>query len=307
MRNAWTEDELKTIQNNYELLSDKELAELIPNHSEISIMTKRKRMGLHRTNRKYTFEDVVNTCAERDYVLLSTEFTSCANSIDFICKKHNDKGVQHVTYGHMLEGKGCYWCGRERCEQARRDMVPLQKRIDICEQNGLLYVGSNYNDKLLNIEFVCARHSEIGVQTMRYANMKRGIAGCRYCAKEQMCVQSKGEVETERYLQQHQIRYVRQKTYTDCRDVNMLPFDFFLVDHNTVIEFDGEQHYYPVNFHGMAPEDVDKNFLNVQKHDRIKNKYCEDNDITLIRIPYTERGCIDAYLTQQLKVYGIIQ
>ena len=306
MRNSWNDEEIDIIRNNYKFLSDKELIELIPRHSELSIATKRKRLGLKRSNKKYTFQDVIEMCAERDYTLLSTEFTSCANNIDFICNKHVDKGVQHVTYGHMLEGKGCYWCGREKCEQARRDMVPIEKRIEICEQNGLQYVGSNYKDKLLNIEFICSRHQEIGIQTMRYANMKRGIVGCRYCAKEQMAIKSKGEVEIEEFLQENKLKYVCQKTYSDCKDINMLPFDFFLVDYNILIEFDGEQHYYPVRFQHMTQEDAENKFIITQKHDQIKNNYCINNNIILIRIPYTKRGSINEYLKYELNLLNIL-
>lgn len=305
MRNNWTNDEINVIQNNYEKLSDKELMQLIPNHSETSIATKRKRMGLHRTNKKYTYDDVEQTCRERDYTLLSTSFISCAYDIDFICNKHSNKGIQHVTYGHMLEGKGCYWCGREKTEHARRDIVSVQQKIDICTSNGLRYIDCNYNDNLLNIEFICLKHEDLGIQTMRYQNMKRGICGCRYCAKEKGVIKSKGETETIEALQFYHINFVEQKIYTDCKDVNYLPFDFYLLDYNILIEFDGEQHYFPVRFHGMDEQDAQDNFLYVQKHDKMKTNFCIQNNIPLIRIPYTERGSIKAYLREQLKVFNI--
>ena len=88
MRNKWTNEEIQLIYDNYKIMTDKEMMSIIPTHSEASITTKRKRLGLHRTNRKYSYEDVVEVCKKRDYILLSTEFISCANDIDFICKKH---------------------------------------------------------------------------------------------------------------------------------------------------------------------------------------------------------------------------
>lgn len=306
MRNCWTNDEIAIIQNNYRMFSDKELMELIPNHSEASIATKRKHMGLHRTNRKYTYSDVQNTCKERDYTLLSTVFISCANDVDFICNKHPDRGVQHVTYGHMLEGKGCYWCGREKVEQARKDMVSIQQKIDICNDNGLEYMGCNYKDNLLNIEFICRKHREIGIQTMRYQNMKRGICGCRYCSKEKGIIKSKGELEVIDTLQYYNIDFIEQKIYLECKDINYLPFDFYLPFYDILIEFDGEQHYFPVRFHGMDEQDAENNFLYVQKHDKIKTIFCIENGIPLIRIPYTERGNIKIYLKEQLQILNIL-
>lgn len=300
MRNTWKDEEIKLIYDNYENMTDKELSFIISEHSESSIATKRKRLGLHRANRKYTYNDVVQTCNERGYILLSTDFTSCANNVDFICKRHQQYGVQHVTYGHMLEGKGCYWCGRERTDQARKDLVSLDQKISICKENGLEYVGCNYKDNLLNIEFYCLRHKDIGIQTMRYQNMKRGIYGCRYCSKEKGISKSKGEIETANVLDSYGIRYVEQKIFNNCQDKTYLPFDFYLIDYNILIEFDGEQHYFVVRFNGMSQQDAENNFIEIQKHDYIKTQYCLDNNIPLIRIPYTERGNVEFYLQKQL-------
>ena len=300
MRNKWLNEEIQLIYDNYQNMTDKELSYLIPLHSELSIVTKRKRLGLHRTNRKYTYDDVVQTCKERDYILLSTEFVSCANNVDFICNKHPENGIQHVTYGHMLEGKGCYWCGRDRTEQARRDLVTLEQKIEICKNNGLQYVGCNYKDNLLNIEFYCLEHKDICIQTMRYQNMKRGICGCRYCEKEKRTTRSKGEIETANVLNDYNIRFVEQKIFIDCKDKNFLPFDFYLPDYNILIEFDGEQHYRVVKFNGMSQQDAEYNFVEIQKHDAIKTQYCINNNILLIRIPYTERGNIELFLQKHL-------
>ena len=62
-----------------------------------------------------------------------------------------------------------------------------------------------------------------------------------------------------------------------------LPFDFFLPDYNMCIEFDGEQHFKPkLNFGGMI------GFIKIQTNDNIKNEYCNNNNIKLLRIKYNE-------------------
>ena len=45
-----------------------------------------------------------------------------------------------------------------------------------------------------------------------------------------------------------------------------------------IVEFDGSQHFYKSR--------TMYNTERVKKHDEIKNKYCEDNNIKLLRIPY---------------------
>lgn len=62
----------------------------------------------------------------------------------------------------------------------------------------------------------------------------------------------------------------------------MLPFDFYLPSYNILIEYDGEHHFQPVK--GWGGEEK---FKLTQKNDEIKNNYCKDNNITLLRLPYT--------------------
>jgi len=95
--------------------------------------------------------------------------------------------------------------------------------------------------------------------------------------EEQM---SAGEKRIADYLKRKGIKYKYQKRYEDCRDKNTLPFDFYLPQYNTIIEFDGYQHYFEVKKFGSLKY--------TQHHDAIKNKYCSDNDINLLRIPYWE-------------------
>ena len=47
---------------------------------------------------------------------------------------------------------------------------------------------------------------------------------------------------------------------------------------NLIIEFDGEQHF--------KPKFGEKEFYEIVYHDAIKNSYCEDNNINLLRIPF---------------------
>ena len=94
------------------------------------------------------------------------------------------------------------------------------------------------------------------------------------------CIKSKGEQAVEKYLNEHNIIFETQKRFKDCVDKKPLPFDFYLPDYNLCIEFDREQHYQPK--FGMD------GFLQTQKHDKIKNEYCNMHNIDLLRIPYWE-------------------
>ena len=100
------------------------------------------------------------------------------------------------------------------------------------------------------------------------------------------CQESNGERLVRQWLESHEIQYTYQKIFSNCKDAKTLPFDFYLSDYNICIEYDGQQHYEPVDFAGKGQEWAQQQFEKTQYHDKIKNKYCEDNNIRLLRIPY---------------------
>ena len=104
---------------------------------------------------------------------------------------------------------------------------------------------------------------------------------------------SVGEKRIRRYLEDNNIYFVSQKWFSDCRDINTLPFDFYLPDENTIIEFDGRQHFGETNYFTYS-------FEATKKHDEIKNNYCKVNGIYLIRIPYWNIDKIEEILDKEL-------
>lgn len=87
----------------------------------------------------------------------------------------------------------------------------------------------------------------------------------------------------------------QEKWFSDCRDINPLPFDFYLPNSNQIIEFDGKQHFDQSSlFYHTTLSDQ-------KSHDEIKNKYCKDNNIGLLRIPYWEINNINSILDNYLR------
>ena len=94
-------------------------------------------------------------------------------------------------------------------------------------------------------------------------------------------------------LEEQNIDYVQEKWFSDCRDTNPLPFDFYLPKYNICIEFDGEQHFKDNHFFNFS-------FNLNRKHDNIKNEYCKNNNIKLIRISYLKIDSIQSILHNEL-------
>ena len=104
---------------------------------------------------------------------------------------------------------------------------------------------------------------------------------------------SHGEILIHKFLEQNNYEYQKEFSFPDLKN---LRFDFYLPDKNIIFEYDGEQHFYPIEFFGG--EEVLKF---TQERDQLKNKYCIENQIQLFRIPYTEIENINKILHEILK------
>ena len=99
---------------------------------------------------------------------------------------------------------------------------------------------------------------------------------------------SKGELSIINLLIDNKIKFTQQQTFPTCLSPlgKLLKFDFF-VENQYLIEFDGEQHFIPHAFGSSALTGEEKLKL-TQEYDKIKNNWCLENNIPLIRIPYTQ-------------------
>jgi len=122
----------------------------------------------------------------------------------------------------------------------------------------------------------------------------------RGCPK---CSFSKGEDRIEKFLFESNINYKSQKSFHDCRDKDLLKFDFGIpYDDGSwkCIEHQGEQHFFPVDFAGKGIEWAKQQFKELKKRDKIKVKYCKDNNIPLLIIPYWDFDNIEQILSDAL-------
>lgn len=91
---------------------------------------------------------------------------------------------------------------------------------------------------------------------------------------------SSGEKAIIDWLKKNKIDYKYQYRFDDCRNVKPLPFDFYLPKYNMCIEFDGQFHY------KQQPHVTEEQFQMQKIRDKIKDEYCKNKNIKLLRIPY---------------------
>ena len=186
-----------------------------------------------------------------------------------ICPKH---GIFYKTPSAHIHGKeGCRACWKDE------NTLNLEKFIN----GSRLVHGDKYDYSLSDVvnsavktKIICPKH---GVFEQRPNDHLIGN-GCPICRE------SRGESKIGTFLKLNKIKYIRQFKFNDCRDKYPLPFDFYLPKYNTLIEYNGIQHYrYTPIFHRNV-----HGFEQQQKRDNIKINYCEINNINLLIIKYND-------------------
>lgn len=103
------------------------------------------------------------------------------------------------------------------------------------------------------------------------------------------CLISKGEAKIKSILEENHINYATQFYFDDLKSSQNRKyyFDFGILNNDNqlqyLIEYDGIQHSDKNHQFGNSQE----SFQIIQQRDKIKNDYCKEHNIPLIRIPYT--------------------
>lgn len=188
------------------------------------------------------------------------------------------------TTSHLLRGVGCPKCkGLTKTHQEFIEEMRLKNpNIEILS----IYVGSKK-------KVLCRCKIDKNEWEASPNALLKGT-GCPRCSS------SKGETKIEQFLIDNNIKFEKQRSFKGCKDVHHLPFDFYIPNQNIAIEYDGEQHFRPVKFGGKNDSNSLVRFEGSKRRDNIKNEYCKNNHISLLRIPYTEFNNIEKILTSKL-------
>lgn len=223
-----------------------------------------------RMKKLKTEDEYISELAEKNpNVRLIGRYHDSLTPTEHLCLIHNV--IWKPTPARVLGGGGCQQCGSEKI--SNYFLKPKEQYIaELAVRNPDVELIGEYAGGKVPTEHYCKIHDELFLTSPDCA--LRGC-GCLHCRG------SKGEKYIGEWLDNHNIIYESQKSFVDCKDKQPLPFDFYLPDYNCCIEYDGKQHFEPIEWFG-GQESLEY----TQKHDNIKNEYCQNNNIKLLRIPY---------------------
>lgn len=218
------------------------------------------------------------------YDYSKVEYIDSATKICIICKKHNYEFFQ--TPNNHLRGQGCYLCGKEKVSKLySKNTDWFIGKAKSIHGDTYDYSHVNYVNSWTNVRILCRKHGEFEQKP----NTHLSGHGCPICKS------SKGELKIEEYLKSNSIEYKRQYKIALEHQIfsrNKLKADFFLPQYNTIIEFNGIQHYEKNSYFHKSEDDFN---VQVERDKRLRD-YCKKNKIKLIIIKYNQVDKIEESL-----------
>lgn len=237
-----------------------------------------KRAGLLKTKNTKWYKQKVFNLVGNSYKVLGKYI----NSSTPIKMKHTICNYEWcVTPNNFLKGRRCPRCKFKRLSENWSkdhkanilDKTKLLDYIDRIRSYGFIVLGT-YSGFHKKIEVACPKCNYHW--NPRFDDLLYNKTSCPRCTKE-----SKGEKFVREFLEDNNINYESQKVFKDLKDKQSLSYDFYLPTSNTLLEYQGGQHYFPVKYLGG-----EKRFCRQQRHDYMKYKYAQLKNIRLIYIPY---------------------
>jgi len=214
-----------------------------------------------------------------DYSLIfSRTYKGLKQKVPIVCPIH---GIFKQQLNWHISGKnGCPECGGN-IKLETSEFIERSKKV-----HGDKYVYDDivYKNEKTKVQIFCKLHNSFFYQKpFAHVRLKQG------CPK---CNESRGEKGIRLFLENNNIEYIKEYI---IKDLGNYRFDFYLPNYNLIIEFDGKQHFQPVEFFGGLVA-----LRKTKYNDYIKTMYCLNNAINIIRIKYLDIDKID-YILSSLK------
>lgn len=239
--------------------------------------TRCRKCALQRINRNNThsvdeYKNSLTPDILERYDILYDGYKNVSSMLSVTCKIC---GTQRFVRADALKrGVGCKTCNRRNYHD-RYTLSTAQYAEKVLDLSGNTYrlVGeyTGVKNKIRINHLVCGNTYET------YPYLFNKGRRCPFCQGTSL-----GEENTRLVLKELGVNFTEQVSFSGLVDVGNLTYDFFIPDSRILIEYQGIQHYKPVDLFGG-----EKAYKLQVSHDHIKMEFAKHNCLNLICIPYT--------------------
>lgn len=231
--------------------------------------------------------------------LLSNKYLNDSSKLELLC----ECGTKFFTTYDSFKRNGKRVC--DKCARAnphnKYTYEYVKNFIEIESESGCKLESKKYISGAKRLKIRCSCGDIFYTPFTIFRNY--GKRKCDKCTN----VMSKGERRIYEYLDDKGVKFLMEYVIDGLNGVSGKPlrFDFALYDSNNKFkfccEFDGEFHY----VEGYERTRDYGALERQQIHDQLKNDYCKQNNIPLLRIPYWEFDNIESILEKELSKYNL--
>lgn len=235
-----------------------------------------KEQGEKRRLSVQEFINKANTVHNNKYDYSKVVYSNSHTPVTIICPIH---GEFQQSPTHHLSGEGCPKCVKK--EWNTEEFIKESQKAHGTKYN---YTKVNYINFTTKVCIICPEHGEFW--QLPYIHCKVGCG----CPK---CKQSHGERLISSILNCNSIKYISQFPLENPYNRRNFKLDFYILYNKGkyIIEYNGRQHYEPVEVFGGQ-----KAFEEQLLRDSDLRKYCKENNWNLLEIPfyYSEEEIINS-------------
>jgi hypothetical protein len=257
-----------------------------------------RRFEVSQNNKKYTIEQIEEQCKNKSLKWVNKDEIINGTKQDhnniFILQCNICNHISKCNITNLFSDRQCGGCLNTQGKSQEGFEKDFYKKYSEDEYK----VIGQYTNCKEDIEIL---HIPCGKTTMLTPDVllaKESLI-CKVCYPAWL-----GEGKIIRWLEDNNITYNSQYYFRDLKGINngYLKFDFAIFEDKSktkllcLIEYDGAFHYVQT----LLGNDLEQQ----QEHDKIKDQYCLQHNIKLIRIPYWDFDNIEEILTNAILYIG---
>jgi very-short-patch-repair endonuclease len=202
-----------------------------------------------------------------DYSITDLKHRDENGKVRIICPIHGEFKINPTNH---LQGQGCNKCRNEIiAEKLRLPFEEFFKRAVEIHRNKYIYLKDTYKDTKHKMDIICPIHGKFQQRPNDHLNGH----GCPFCKESVL------ERNINNLLVDNNIKFIKQCRKDNFKWLGRQSLDFYLLEYNTAIECQGEQHF-------KEKERWSRNGRNNLEHriklDERKRKLCEEHGIKLL-------------------------
>jgi hypothetical protein len=220
----------------------------------------------------------------------------------FSYEKDGVKFIVNEIFNIPLDKEDRRGKGNNKVKESLIDTNPILASEWLIKENGMKIPSTLTRTSTEKYWWKCSEcKNKIYESPARRSRNEKNVSDSSKCP---YCSLSKNAKKIYKFLDKSGIKFKLEYTFEDLKGVggSNLRFDFAIFHNDNLVllvEYDGE--YHDKNLNPYADK-----YVVLNTHDNLKDAYCKENNITLLRISYLESYGIIQILKRELIKYNLI-